>query len=124
MRFRSGLLAVVLAPNCAVFAADKLDESQAIREIERLGGNVKRDDKLPDRPVTAVDFSRSQRVEELKDLKNLTTLDLSETKITDAGLKELRELKKLASLSLANTQITDTGLKKLQKSLPTVRIHP
>ena len=41
MRFRLPLLiAVALAWNIAVFAADDAAESQAIREIERLGGVV------------------------------------------------------------------------------------
>ena len=32
-------------------------------------------------------------MKELKELKNLTALDLQGTKVTDAGLKELKELK-------------------------------
>jgi hypothetical protein len=57
LRFRSALLlAAVVAPISAANPADKLDESQAIREIERLGGTVVRDDKLPGRPITQVRF--------------------------------------------------------------------
>jgi hypothetical protein len=84
MRFRMLLLvAAVLVPDCAVIAVDQLDESQAIREIERLGGTVMWDDKLPDRPVTAVDFIGSQRLRDkdlylLKTLMNLTTLNLGD----------------------------------------------
>jgi hypothetical protein len=39
------LLVVVLTPNWALIAAHKIDESQAIAEIEGLGGKVRRDDK-------------------------------------------------------------------------------
>ena len=106
MRLRSLLLlAVILAPNSAMIAADNLDESQAIREIERLGGKIKRDDKLPGRPVTQISFGVGSKFEDmdvplLKPLTKLTTLDLSSTKISGtnisgAGLKELRGLKYL-----------------------------
>ena len=44
------LLAVALAANLAVIAADSPDEAKAIREIEQLGGTVTRDGKTPGRP--------------------------------------------------------------------------
>lgn len=43
--------AVALAVSCPAIAADKVDEAQAVRKIERLGGQVTRDDKLPGHPV-------------------------------------------------------------------------
>ena len=52
------------------------------------------------------------------DLGNVIELILTDTQITDAGLKDLVKLQKLNFLDLTNTQITDTGLKeaaKLQK---------
>ena len=54
MRFPSLLIAVAFALSGVANATDNRDESQAIREIERLGGKVERDEKLPGRPVTAV----------------------------------------------------------------------
>ena len=112
------LLVVVLTPNWALIAAHNIDESQAIAEIERLGGKVKRDDKLPGQPVTGVERFRCFRFENkdlylLKSLKNLTTLDLSDNPIKDAGFKELAELKNLTTLNLGSTQITDAGFKGL-----------
>ena len=107
-------LVLVLTPACAVVAANQLDESQAIAEIERLGGKVERDDKSPGRPVTEVNFiwggvgDSDLRV--LRTFKNLTTLKLEETKITDAGLKDLGGLKSLKTLSLTSTHIRDAGL--------------
>ena len=63
----------------------------------------------------------------LKSFVELTTLDLSNTKvcgthIKGAGLAELRGLKKLVTLSLWSSQISDAGLKQLQdfKSLTTL----
>ena len=126
MHFRAAiLLAVAFAPTGFVVAAQNLNESQAIQEIERLGGKIKRDETLPGRTVTAVDFfAGCQRVGDkdlypLKALKNLTTLNLGCTKITDAGLKEIRELKNLTTLNLSSLfglgpQITDAGLKEIK----------
>jgi Ran GTPase-activating protein (RanGAP) involved in mRNA processing and transport len=42
--------------------------------------------------------------------------------VTDAGLKELASLKNLSKLDLSDTQVTDEGLKELQKALPNCRI--
>ena len=39
-------------------------------------------------------------MKELKDLKNLQTLNLAYTKVTAAGLKELKELKNLRTVEL------------------------
>jgi internalin A len=98
-------------------AAD-LDELPAIREIERLGGIVQRDNKLPGRAVVGVDFGGREGVGDkdlslLKSLTDLTTLNLTITHITDAGLEELRELKKLTDLDLFGTSITNAGLKEV-----------
>lgn len=45
--------------------------------------------------------------------KPLAVLDLSATKVTDAGLKELIAFKKLTTLDLGFTSVTDTGMKEL-----------
>ena len=45
--------------------------------------------------------------------KHLTTLRLSRTNVTDAGLKELAPLQNLTTLHLDGTQVTDEGLKEL-----------
>ena len=60
-------------------------------------------------------------LKELKDLKNLTTLYLPAA-VTDAGLKELKDLKNLTLLDLFDTSVTDAGLKELKKALPNCRI--
>jgi Leucine-rich repeat (LRR) protein len=49
------------------------------------------------------------------DLESVRSLSLSETQITDAGLKDVANLQKLTSLSLSNTKITDAGLKEVAK---------
>jgi hypothetical protein len=38
--------------------------------------------------------------------------------MTDVGLKKLANLKQLSSLYLGKTQVTDAGLKELREALP------
>jgi hypothetical protein len=128
------LLAVALTLNSAVIAADERDEAQAIREIKRLGGRTKRDEKLPGRPVTEVHFSYGSQFWDddfrlLKPLAELTTLELygskiCGTRIVGSGLRKLGRLKKLTTLILRETKITDTGLKQISeiKSLTTLNL--
>ncbi len=52
-------------------------------------------------------------IKEIAGLKQLQTLDLSNSVVTDAGLKELAGLDQLQTLHLWHTKITDTGLKEL-----------
>src|ERR1700722_9280045 len=108
------LIVIALATSGCDFAGP---EAQSVREIERLGGTVKRDATLPNHPVTtvALGFSRFRNKDTylLKDLNNLAELDLSCTGVTDVGLKQLKELKNLTQLGLSNNQITDAGLKQL-----------
>ena len=59
---------------------------------------------------------------ELAGLKNLSWLDLRETRVTDAGLKELAGLKKLGRVLLQDTQVTDAGVAELQRALPNCEI--
>ena len=82
----------------------------------------------------------------LKDLKSLSRLFLTETKVDDSGMVQLRELKTLELLGLSGTKIGDpalvqlqelvglkqlfcigtgvtgTGVEKLQKALPNCRV--
>lgn len=57
----------------------------------------------------------------LRGLKNLDTIQLSKTRITDKSIDVLTPLKRLRSLELFNTQVTDDGIAKL-KALPIVEI--
>jgi Leucine-rich repeat (LRR) protein len=50
----------------------------------------------------------------LQSFRSLEDLDLSMTKITDAGLIHLRGLRNLSKLSLQMTGITDSGLVQLR----------
>jgi len=80
------------------------------------------DGALPALPPVAVPFGidlSSSKItdvdlKELKDLQNLTTLNLYGTDVTDGCLGELKGLKNLTTLQLYGTAVTDTGLKELK----------
>ena len=102
-------------------------ESLALEKIGQLGGGVERDNKLPDNPVVGVSLDLftqfgDQHACLLKVFKDLKSLNLNRTHITDSGLKELSELKDLTTLGLGNTAITDAGLRELKgfKNLTTL----
>ena len=63
-----------------------------------------------------------QLAEKLKGLTKLERLDLSYTKITDAGLVHLKGLSNLKELYLWKTKITDAGVKSLKEALPDCKI--
>ena len=112
------LLAFVCLASSVAVADDSSDVDRTIAKIELLGGEVTRDDTLPGRPVTGVDFQESDHVKDgyldlLRHFTSLKSLSLRNTQITDAGLTKLRHLKHLTSLDLYHTQITDVGLKEL-----------
>ncbi len=50
----------------------------------------------------------------LKDLKQLTSLDLSGTKVTGVGLKWLKDHRQLTTLDLSGAPVTDVGLDELK----------
>ena len=106
------------------------DDTKAEESIKAIGGKVVRDDKATGKPVIVVDLTNTKVTDaglkelELAELTTLQTLSLSGPKVTDAGLKELAGLKTLQSLGLVQTKVTDAGLKELAglKSLQTLRL--
>lgn len=93
-------------------------EERARAEIERVGGEVRRDGQLPGTPVVTVLLSRTRVIDgELSLLANfpqLRTLDLRGTRISDKGLTHLERLTTLQHLYLDSTPITDAGLSHLE----------
>ena len=122
---RTMLIGAVILLACLSGAA-RADEASAVKAVEKLGGKITRDDKLPGKPVIGVDLYGAQvtdaGLKELKDLNQLTSLDLHQTQVTDAGLKELKDLKQLTSLNVYETQVTANGVADLQKALPGCKI--
>src|SRR5262249_44844721 len=126
MALQRGTVAVgVLLGLLALAVPGRADKAAVVKMVEKLGGRVDVDAKLPGKPVVGVVLSNTAvtdaGLKELKELKNLVFLSLSDTGVTDAGLKELKELKSLEALVLNDTLVTDAGLKELKelKSLQT-----
>lgn len=61
-----------------------------------------------------IDSIDGARLERLSGFAELTYLNLTGTKMTDAGLAQLSGLAKLGELNLMNTQVTDAGLDALK----------
>ena len=52
---------------------------------------------------------------ELRNFKNLVTLNLGETRVTHEGLKELKGLKNLSEVTIFSQNITDASLRVLRE---------
>ncbi len=94
------------------------EQEGAIAEIKRLGGTVAIEEKSPGKRVTSVELWNSKvtdaRLGCLNALTNLTSLGLGDTKVSDAGLEHLKGLTSLQSLDLRGTKIGDAGLEHLK----------
>lgn len=93
------------------------DEKAAASWVKEIGGQVGRDDEKPGQPIYLVDLTGTKvtdaGLKKLSGLTNLTILNLQGTEVTDAGLKSLAEHKNLSQLNLNATRVTDAGLKEL-----------
>lgn len=96
----------------------KTGEERAIAEVERLGGKVRKDGRLPGTPVTAVQLAEGRvtdaELQVVKSFPQLRNLDLRRTQVTDKGLAHLERLTKLQELYLDSTRLTDAGLGRLE----------
>src|SRR5436189_124633 len=114
---RTMLVGAVMLLAC-LFGAARADEASAVKAVEKLGGKVTRDDKLPGKPVIGVNLGGTKvtdvDLKELAEVKQVTAVNLGGTKVTDVGLKELKDLKQLTTLNLGGTKVTDAGLKELK----------
>ena len=99
--------------------ANELDESTAVKELEKLGGLFTRDDTLAGNPVKGIHFEAhslfgDEHVYLLKSLPHLTELRLTWTLCTDVGMKSVGELTSLTNLMLVgNRQITNASMKPI-----------
>jgi hypothetical protein len=55
---------------------------------------------------------------DLSQLNKLIVLNLSETRISDAGLQQLKGLKNLKQVRMVGTNVTDAGAKQFDESRP------
>jgi hypothetical protein len=110
-----GLVLVSLIAGCH----QATPEERAVTEVERLGGQVRKDGRLPGMPVTTVILAGGKvtdgELQVVKSFPQLRSLDLRELHISDRGLEHLAKLTKLEELNLEGTRITDLGLAHLAK---------
>ncbi len=96
------LLALLLAKGL------RADEEAAIKALGTLGANIERDDKQPNKPVVKVFFPNCQvpngGMKEIKEFKQLKELTLTNSAITDEGLKGIGELKQLQNFGSLRQQ--------------------
>jgi RNA polymerase sigma factor (sigma-70 family) len=62
-------------------------------------------------------------MKDLRHLKGLTVLSLEAVEITDAGLLELKACKNLVELNLEATRVTGAGVRKLGEALPNCKVR-
>src|SRR5262245_65626816 len=112
-RQRGTVGTAVLLGLLVLAVAGRADEAAAVRMVEKLGGDVTRDDEIAGNPVVGVHLDETavtdEGLKQLKELKSLQTLVLRHTKVTDAGLKELKERKSLQVSQLGRTQANEEG---------------
>jgi hypothetical protein len=90
------------------FAAHR-DESDPARPVISIShvGSIRRGGRREDRGA------RDHHLKQLAVFKDLRSLDLSQSEVTDAGLKELAALTGLRTLRIEHTKVTNAGLKEL-----------
>jgi hypothetical protein len=97
--------------------ADMTPTERVVAQVEKLGGQVKMDDKQIGLLI-GIDLhqtrTRDVDLEMLHGLSGLRTLNLYNTLITDAGLAHLTGLTGLQTLHLNETAITNAGLERLR----------
>ncbi len=115
---KTGVLAIRLAQNTNLLRVDFSLRGKEVKDEDLI--LLKDMPNLTELNLGGTTFTDAGMVH-LKPLKNLTRLQLHNTKITDAGLVNLKEMTKLTSLNLyGSAGITDAGLEQL-KSLPELK---
>jgi hypothetical protein len=146
------LLVAVVAILCSWLATETQqarNQSEAVKAIRRLGGEVVRDCDTHDYSLTSTppepewlrellggDFfenvvivyinapqATDADLEHVRGLTHLQCLYVVRMQVTDAGLKYLEELRELQELHLDNAQVTDLGLEYLKGATQLERLH-
>ena len=96
------------------------EKSPAVQKVEKLGGEARQSTTLQGAPITSVNFTTKKITD--KDLQGLiddgsltevTSVDVSRTSITPAGLDALAKLKKLTVLDVGGLGLKDDDLSHL-----------
>src|SRR5262249_4307137 len=116
---RTLLFATLLVSSAQLLAQDRrAEQEQALAELKRLRGQVKRDTNTSDKPVISVDLHGTRitdaGLEQLRSFNKIQILNLYNTKIGDAGLAHVAGLTSLTTLYLNYTPVTNAGLVHLK----------
>jgi hypothetical protein len=90
-------------------------DTQAVETLKGLGAMIKRDGKLPGKPVTEVYAANLKKpdvnkaMDAIRSLKGLRRLDLMNSDVGNDGAKGLSALKELRHLTLYGNSLTDNG---------------
>ena len=121
------MLAAVVLVGCVKKAepfTDPIVEGAVRESLEKPEGEFTANDL---EKVTGLDLSRTKitdaGLKEVARMQKIIILDLTATKITDAGLKEVAKLQSLESLWMNGTKITDAGLKEVAKLQSLERLY-
>lgn len=138
-------VAMALADPADDLLGPRLAPEQAVAQILQRGGSVRfHQEEVCDLalPVQATDHDLAavklfpklkwlrltdtaitdDGLKHLQGLTDLQYLCLQRTAVTDTGLLHLRRLTELQDLDVEKTQVTDKGVRQLQQALPKVRI--
>jgi Leucine Rich repeat len=123
-----GVWGVVLSAGAAAWLwLSSPNQERALVRIKQLGGKVQIDETRRDQPVVEIDLEDCPvGDDDLRDFScfiYLQFLDLTGTRVTDAGLAHLKGLTQLRELDLSKTRVTKTGLAELRKALPNAFVY-
>jgi hypothetical protein len=96
----------------------KNKEELLIARIQKAGGVVMRDFRIPGAPINGIDLHGTHTtdadLQQFQGLTHLVHLNLYGTRVTDAGMVYLAGLTALHTLHLTSTAVTDAGLQNLR----------
>lgn len=85
--------------------------------ITAAGGIVEQDETVDGRPIISIRAAGSEIAEDvftrLPEAVTLQFLDVSDSPMTDEGLRFLKDLKRLEQIDLSGTRVTDDGIAEL-----------
>src|SRR5438105_2520020 len=112
MRRGACLLLLILASLSPARADEAEDRSAAF--VKKIGGRFYRAEGKPGKPVYKVDLTFSKitdaGLKELAGFQQLRTLEIHDNPVGDAGLPDLKRLTQLEKLHLSYTGVSKAGL--------------
>jgi internalin A len=118
---RISVLSILLLLHLAFLAPCRADESRdaALAAVTRLGGRVEVNVDSIAKPIIAIQLQETKTEDgdlaKLQSFRNLERLNLSKTRVTNAGLPHVARFTRLRTLKLSNlSDVTDDGLVHLQ----------